>query len=83
MNIRVLAVASLLPLAAVLLASTAVAGSDGPVSRAQLRGVNFVSSCAFSHRAADDPIVFFGKPGASHDHSFVGNTGTNASSTLY
>ena len=48
----------------------------------QLRGVNFVSSCTFSHRAADDPIVFFGKPGASHDHSFVGNTGTNASSTL-
>ena len=48
----------------------------------RLRGVNFVSSCTFSHSAPDDPIVFFGQPGASHDHSFVGNTGTNASSTL-
>jgi hypothetical protein len=78
----VLAVASLLPLAAVLVVSAAFAGAGERVSMAQLRGVNFVSSCAFSHRAADDPIVFFGKPGASHDHSFVGNTGTNASSTL-
>ena len=82
MNARVLAIASLLPLAAVLVVSTAFAGSGERASIAQLRGVNFVSSCTFSHRAADDPIVFFGKPGASHDHSFVGNTRTNASSTL-
>lgn len=82
MNARVLAVTSLLPLAAALLVSTAVAGSGDRVSTVQLRGVNFVSSCTFSHRAADDPIVHFGRPGASHDHSFVGNTGTNASSTL-
>ena len=83
MNARVLVAASLLPLAAVLLVSTAVAGGDGKnAGMARLRGVNFVSSCTFSHRAPDDPIVFFGKPGASHDHSFVGNTETNASSTL-
>lgn len=49
---------------------------------ADLRGVNFVSSCRFSHRAPDDPIVAFGRPGASHDHSFVGNTSTNAFSTV-
>ena len=48
----------------------------------RLQGVNFVSRCMFSHRAPDDPIVFPGKPGMSHDHSFVGNTTTNASSTL-
>jgi len=54
---------------------TGVAGRD-------LRGVNFIESCRFSHRAADDPIVFFGKPGASHDHTFVGNRTTNASSTF-
>lgn len=84
MNARVLTVVSLLPLAAVLLASTAIAG-DGLADRAsllRLRGVNFVSSCTFSHRAPDDPIVSFGRPGASHDHSFVGNTSTSASSTL-
>jgi Domain of unknown function (DUF1996) len=47
-----------------------------------LQGVNFVGSCAFSHMAMDDPIVYPGQPGASHDHSFVGNTTTNAFSTL-
>ena len=61
MNARVLAIASLLPLAAVLVVSTAFAGSGERASIAQLRGVNFVSSCTFSHRAADDPIVFFGQ----------------------
>jgi Domain of unknown function (DUF1996) len=83
MNGRVLAVASLIALAAVLAASTALAGSGSDRKAAiKLRGVNFVSSCAFSHGAPDDPIVFFGRPGASHDHSFVGNVSTNASSTL-
>ena len=47
-----------------------------------LQGVNFVGSCSFSHMAMDDPIVYPGQPGASHDHSFVGNTTTNAYSTL-
>jgi hypothetical protein len=46
-----------------------------------LKGVNFISLCGFSHRAADDPIVYPGQPGVSHDHSFVGNTSTSASST--
>src|SRR5262249_56621631 len=43
---------------------------------------DFVGSCAFSHMAMDDPIVYPRQPGASHDHSFVGNTTTNAFSTL-
>ena len=47
-----------------------------------LQGVNFVSSCRFSHRRGDDPIVFPGRPGLSHDHTFVGNASTNAFSTL-
>jgi len=47
-----------------------------------LRDVNFVSSCGFSHRNQDDPIVFPGKPGLSHDHTYFGNNTTNASSTL-
>jgi len=40
--------------------------------------VNFIEVCRFSHTAPDDPIVFPGKSGASHDHSFVGSRGTNA-----
>jgi hypothetical protein len=46
-----------------------------------LQGVNFVGNCRFSHRLMDDPIVYPRQPGASHDHSFVGNTTTNAFST--
>ena len=65
-------------LAAGVLASAAAAGPG----RQQLAGVNFVSNCRFSHRAPDDPIVFPGQSGKSHDHSFVGNVSTNASSTL-
>jgi uncharacterized protein DUF1996 len=48
----------------------------------RLRGVNFVSGCGFSHRNNDDPIVFPDKPGLSHDHTFLGNSTTNAFSTL-
>ena len=84
MKLRVLVVASFAPLVLLaLVASSALAGEDSKGrAMGRLVGVNFVSSCTFTHRAPDDPIVFFGKPGASHDHSFVGNTSTNASSTL-
>jgi hypothetical protein len=41
-----------------------------------------VSVCGFSHRSTDDPIVFPGQPGKSHDHTFVGNTSTDAYATL-
>jgi hypothetical protein len=51
------------------------------VSRADLVGVNFIENCRFSHQAPDDPIVFPAKPGASHQHTFVGNRTTNAFSS--
>jgi hypothetical protein len=41
----------------------------------------FRTSCTVSHFAYDDPIVFPGVPGASHLHTFFGNTGVNAYST--
>jgi Domain of unknown function (DUF1996) len=50
----------------------------GAISRTDLIGVNFVENCRFSHQAPDDPIVFPGKPGASHQHTFVGNRTTSA-----
>jgi hypothetical protein len=66
-----------------LVGPAALAGDKpGDVTRADLRGVNFVENCRFSHRAPDDPIVSPGKPGASHDHSFVGNRTTDAFSTF-
>jgi hypothetical protein len=38
--------------------------------------------CSANHFAADDPIVFPGQSGASHMHSFYGNTTTNANTTV-
>ncbi|GAA3507075.1 DUF1996 domain-containing protein [Streptomyces showdoensis] len=40
----------------------------------------FQANCAAGHTAPDDPIVYPGQPGASHDHTFLGNTTTNAHS---
>ena len=37
--------------------------------------------CGVDHFGPDDPIVHPGQPGASHMHSFYGNTRTNANST--
>lgn len=42
---------------------------------------NFRTVCGYSHMATDDPIVYPGQPGASHLHTFFGNTGTTAFST--
>jgi Domain of unknown function (DUF1996)/F5/8 type C domain len=42
----------------------------------------FQANCSVTRDLPDDPIVYFGQPGASHQHTFMGNTTTNASSTL-
>jgi hypothetical protein len=67
--------------------TSAIAVAAHPVGKkakspAQLRGVNFVSNCRFSHKNNDDPIVFPGGPNKSHEHTFVGSDTTNAFSTL-
>jgi Domain of unknown function (DUF1996) len=41
----------------------------------------FAVACGFSHRNQDDPIVFPGRHGRSHDHTYFGNTSTGAFST--
>jgi Domain of unknown function (DUF1996) len=65
-----------------ILAHTSEAARPTAPNLQSLQGVNFIGSCTFSHMAMDDPIVYPRQPGASHDHSFVGNTTTNAFSTL-
>jgi hypothetical protein len=61
-------------------ARTATAGPQhgGP---GHARGGYFAFACGFSHRNQDDPIVFPGLRGRSHDHTYFGNTSTNAFST--
>jgi hypothetical protein len=41
----------------------------------------FQANCTVNHTAPDDPILFPGQFGASHNHSFMGNLSTNAQST--
>jgi Domain of unknown function (DUF1996) len=41
----------------------------------------FAVACGFSHRNQDDPIVYPRERGRSHDHTYFGNTSTNAFST--
>ncbi|SDL01584.1 DUF1996 domain-containing protein [Streptomyces indicus] len=41
----------------------------------------FQANCAVTHTAPDDPIVYPGQPGRSHDHTFMGNRTTHAGST--
>jgi hypothetical protein len=42
---------------------------------------SFRLPCGYSHMAFDDPIVFPGKPGSSHLHTFFGSTRTDALTT--
>jgi len=43
--------------------------------------VDWVTVCFVTKRAPDDPIVFPGQPGKSHDHTFSGSLAINPSST--
>lgn len=73
-----------LAVAAPVAVSVALAASPGDVTSTDLRRlepVNFLTVCRFSHRKPDDPIVFPGRPGLSHGHTFLGNESTDAFST--
>jgi hypothetical protein len=41
----------------------------------------FHATCTVSHHGSDDPIVFPGLAGVSHNHTFLGNKSTDANST--
>ncbi len=44
-------------------------------------GPYYAIGCAFSHRNNDDPVVFPGQPGRSHNHTYIGNRSVSAEST--
>lgn len=44
-------------------------------------GPYFALACGMSHRNNDDAIVFAGKPGTSHNHTYIGNRRVDASTT--
>ena len=51
------------------------------VTRTFPGGPYFNVACGFSHRNNDDPIVFPGAPGRSHNHTYIGNRKVDAAST--
>ncbi|MEV6609338.1 DUF1996 domain-containing protein [Kutzneria sp. NPDC051319] len=68
---------ALLLAAALVVALASVAQADDVVTHHE-----FQADCTITHHQPDDPIVFPNQPGASHDHTFLGNTTTNAATTL-
>ena len=68
-----------------LLASTSRSASPDAAARLAAPGFPggryFNVACGFSHRSNDDPIVFPGAPGRSHNHTFIGNRSVDASTT--
>jgi hypothetical protein len=72
-------------LAAVALVSAAQSATPDASGRQAQRafpgGPYFTVVCGFSHRNNDDPIRFPGRPGRSHNHTYVGNRTVNAATT--
>jgi hypothetical protein len=71
------------------IAQVAAAGRTATVNQTAVHAAagggnqgKFSNVCFYSHSAFDDPIVFPGKPGVSHQHDFIGNNTTNANTTL-
>jgi len=69
--------------AAALAASTLSAAPSVPRQLAPFfpGGPYFAIGCSFSHRNNDDPIVFAGQPGRSHNHTYIGNRAVDSSTT--
>ena len=79
MRRRSMLVAGLTALAVAAAGSWLVVGTS-PNADAAAAGL-WKIDCGYSHSVPDDPIVYPGKPGASHLHDFFGNVSTNANST--
>ena len=79
MAVALVVAAALAASALALVVALATAPAASAASRHN--GASFAVRCDFSHRAPDDPIVYPGRPGASHSHDFFGNTSTKYNST--
>jgi hypothetical protein len=78
MRLRLVAIAG----AALAAAVTALVVAPGATADDLVTHHEFQANCTVDHTAPDDPIVYPGQPGASHDHTFIGNTDVDAYSTL-
>ena len=82
MRRTLLVVGVFLAAGAVALPAVAVRAVTRPVlARPFPGGRYFVVGCGFSHRNNDDAIALAGKPGTSHNHTYVGNLAVDAATT--
>jgi Domain of unknown function (DUF1996) len=81
--LSVLALAAGASVFAAVAAASSLGGDDPSrmLHRGGLGAGYFAVACGFSHRNADDPIVFPGRRGLSHNHTYFGNRDTNFAST--
>jgi Domain of unknown function (DUF1996) len=77
---RALFVFTLVPALVLLGAADTASAGGSPEKRSQV--VNFLAHCGVSRIAPDDPIVYPGQPGASHDHTFFGSRAIGAHATV-
>jgi len=68
---------------AALAAANLPAAPEAPVQLAPNfpGGPYYAIGCSFSHRNNDDPVVFPGQAGRSHNHTYIGNRSVNAATT--
>lgn len=59
-----------------------ITGPEVPEFDDEVTHHEFQANCTTSHLSPDDPIVFPGQDGASHLHTFLGNTSTDAQTTV-
>ncbi|MEU6247451.1 DUF1996 domain-containing protein [Glycomyces sp. NPDC047010] len=71
-----IALAGLAAAAAALVVTPAANAAD------EVTHHEFQANCTIHHTAQDDPIVYPGVPGASHDHTFIGAEDVDAYTTL-
>ena len=81
MRRTLLVVGVFLAAGAVALPAVAVRAVTDQSSRPFPGGRYFVVGCGFSHRNNDDAIALAGKPGTSHNHTYVGNLAVDAATT--
>jgi Domain of unknown function (DUF1996) len=81
MRRTLLVVGVFLAAGAIALPAVAVRASAEQSSRPFPGGRYFVIACGFSHRNNDDAIALPRKPGAAHNHTYIGNTVVDASTT--
>ena len=71
------------PITEPLLAPVSLAGTKpSTVTPPRAQFHEFQADCTITDHRSDDPIVFPGMAGVSHNHTFFGNTTTTANSTL-